>query len=595
MENLERKIETRAGRILIVDDDEDLRRLLALVLRSEDHEVEVAASAPEARARLSHEAFDLVITDLSMPVEDGLSLMRWARSHHADTSWIVLTGFGNYEKAVEALRLGAFDFLSKPIRERETLLHVVRKALDHQRLLAERDRLHRELKDANACLRAHVEQLHEACSLLSQQADVIRADLDRAGIIQRGLLPRRSPQLPGFQVRSHYRPSQSVGGDLYDVIELDDRYVALLIGDATGHGLAAAMLAVLFRSRLPFIDVDTGEPRGPGEALRWVNRSLNETLPERGLFLTAVYCLLDTRTRRVRIASAGHPPLIWMRHNSGIERVFHTGPALGLYPYSEFGETEIQLEHGDELLLYSDGLYDRLPNLADDPRDPITAFLETRGSRPTPSIEPLFDLAARPVASSDDVTALMLRAVPGTSHLDNGTAVPLEPPSRAPRQAATFTATHSGRRSLSIQGSADWRTAPAIYAECSDALESDTGVMIDLGLCDNLDSTALGTIHRLCELADEADLEFRIQNVSPSIEALFDELGMQAVLDHVLPCLLPLPTDMSPISDGGSKCHPNAEIVLEAHRSIVALNDRNRREFGPLLAQLRQEVGETAT
>jgi hypothetical protein len=86
-----------------------------------------------------------------------------------------------------------------------------------------------------------------------------------------------------------------------------------------------------------------------------------------------------------------------------------------------------------------------------------------------------------------------------------------------------------------------------------------------------------------------------MQNVSPSIEALFDELGMKAVLDHVLPCLLPLPTDMSPVFHGGTKGPPNAEIVLEAHRSIVALNDRNRREFGPLLAQLCQEAGETAT
>lgn len=595
MANLESDVEVGGGRILVIDDDDDLRRLLALMLRTENHEVEIAASAAEARARLSHEEFDLVITDLSMPAEDGLSLMRWARSHHTGTSWIVLTGFGNYEKAVEALRLGAFDFLSKPIRERETLLHVVQKALDHQRLLAERDRLHRELEDANICLRAHVDQLREACNLLGQQADVIRADLDRAGIIQRGLLPRNSPQLRGFHVRSHYRPSQSVGGDLYDVIEIDDQYVALLIADAAGHGLAAAMLAVLFRSRLPFIDAETGDPRGPGAALRWVNRSLHETLPERGLFLTAAYCLLDTRSRKVRIASAGHPPLIWMRHNSGIERVFHTGPALGLYPYSEFGEVEIQLGHGDELLLYSDGLYERLPRLADDPRDPITAFLERRGESPTPSIEPLFELAARPVASSDDVTALMLRAVPGTSRLDNGSALPLEPPSRPSRQAATFAATHAGRMSLSIQGTADWRTAPTIYTECSAALEDETSVMIDLCLCENLDSTALGTIHRLCELADEKDIEFRMQNVSPSIEALFDELGMKAVLDHVLPCLLPLPTDMSPVFHGGTKGPPNAEIVLEAHRSIVALNDRNRREFGPLLAQLCQEAGETAS
>ena len=355
--------------ILAVDDDEGVRRVMVRALRDEGRlEVEVVASAREARERLAQRSFAVAITDIVMPDEDGISLMQWARGYHPETSWIVLTGHATLDTAVRALQLGAFDFITKPINI-ATLVNAVNNALDQQRLRAERDRLHAQLEESNKQLSRHVDELEEACRLLERQAETIQADLGRAALIQRALLPQTPPSTPGLSVHALYRPSHLVGGDLYDVVRLDRRRLVLMIADAAGHGLSAAMLAVLFRNKLRMIDADTREPCLPSQALQAVNDSLLQGFTGPGLFITAAYCLIDMADGRVTAASAGHPPLIVQRRSGDLERLFHTGPALGLYPEARFADEEILLEAGDRLILHTDGLYDRLPRDGGSPSD----------------------------------------------------------------------------------------------------------------------------------------------------------------------------------------------------------------------------------
>jgi serine phosphatase RsbU (regulator of sigma subunit)/anti-anti-sigma regulatory factor len=581
--------------ILIVDDDEDVRELLVTALRvDEPRLIEEAATAEEAKQRLARRAFAVVITDLSMPGEGGLSLMHWSQEHCAGPCWIVLTGHGTFDTAVEALQLGAFDFLSKPLRGVEPLRNAVRNALAQQRLLAERDRLHAELEESNTRLRGHVEQLERACRLLREQADTIRADLIRAGIIQAALLPRAVPKLGDFHVHALYRPSHNVGGDLYDVIRFDDRHAGLLVADAAGHGLSAAMLAVLFRSQLPFVSPDSPLPLQPREVLAAANRALCEALPARGLFLTAAYCLLDTETRRAVVASAGHPPALVLRRRGGIERLFHSGPALGLAPDADFSELEIALEPGDRILFYSDGLYPKLPATDGPPVEAVAAALQERdgdgadllrGLARSPAVDERAD-----AVQEDDITLLMLTAAPGTSVLDNGTLQPQAAPPPAPSESRILRGEMTRRTALCIQGRGDWNRSAAFHAECTAAIEAGRDVMLDLALCRQLDSTFLGTIHLLCELADQADVEFRLQGVVPAVEKLFEELGMDTVMDHIVPCMLPLPTRMEPLSETRGDAFPEGSLVLQAHESLAALSDRNREEFDPILALLRREV-----
>ena len=108
-------------------------------------------------------------------------------------------------------------------------------------------------------------------------------------------------------------------------------------------------------------------------------------------------------------------------------------------------------------------------------------------------------------------------------------------------------------------------------------------------LCEYLDSTFLGTFHELSQRAEEADVEFRLQGVTPAVEDLFAELGMESVMGRVVPRMLPLPTQMRPLR-GAADERAQALRMLRAHESLAELSDRNRQEFDPLLALLRREV-----
>ncbi len=122
------------------------------------------------------------------------------------------------------------------------------------------------------------------------------------------------------------------------------------------------------------------------------------------------------------------------------------------------------------------------------------------------------------------------------------------------------------------------------------ALEENENIILDLTLCENLDSTFLGTIHELSEQADRARLELRVQGVMPPVEKLFMELGMERVLDRIVPVMLPLPSQMTRLAGTAEDQRTEALRVLQAHEGLASLNERNRVEFDPLLETLRKEV-----
>jgi len=583
--------------LLVVDDDELIRALLAKALQSEGFaRIQTAASAKQAREELAKFGFDVVVTDISMPDGDGIELMQWAKEHTPGASWMVLTGHATLDAAVRALQLGAFDFVTKPLEGLAGLRNSVRNALDHRRLVAERDHLLAALSERNAQLAEHIEQLEAACSLLDRNAEMIRVDLHRAAFIQQALLPREAPRLAQHRIHAIYRPCENVAGDLYDIVRLDDRHLALVVADAAGHGLSAAMLAVLFHQRLPRERTEIGGAAPhPAEILRSVNHALASGLTAPGLFVTAACCLLDTESGRLEMASAGHPPLLVRRRDGRVERFLHTGPALGLYPEATFTQHTSTLAPGDRLLLHTDGLYEGLGRDVDAAEERLAALFETE-----PDGEALIERIlrdSRPPGSDrerreDDLTLVVLDAAPGRSILDNG-ALP-RPPERvdAGRRARNdvLIGDDAGRVALCVRGRGSWRQSGAFHRACAAALDAGRPVTLDLTLCEHLDSTFLGTIHELSERAERDGRELRVQGVMPPVEKLFEELGLRAVLERSVSTLLPLPQGMKPLAEASPDAPVAGSRILSAHERLAALNRENAREFDPLLEQLRREL-----
>jgi anti-anti-sigma regulatory factor len=312
-----------------------------------------------------------------------------------------------------------------------------------------------------------------------------------------------------------------------------------------------------------------------------------------GLFLTAAYCLLDTERREVTIASAGHTPLYWLR-GGGIEKVRNTGPALGLDLDARFGERRIPLDYGDALFFYTDGLYDAVPGASKDLEALVSAAFAPRQPNGRPGTGNLGPIAgaidARDDPLNDDVTILLLGASPGLSVLDNGQLQTAAESTRTPGGVQTLVGRSGRRMTFRVLGRGDWTQSAPFHVECAAAIEKGFEVVVDLSLCTQLDSTYLGTMHELCSLADAVDVGFRLQGVSPHVEDLFVELGMERVRDHIVSVLLPVPGDMQPIHCLELDRETQASLLLRAHEGLAALNEKNREAFEPVVRRLRDEV-----
>ncbi len=188
--------------------------------------------------------------------------------------------------------------------------------------------------------------------VMSRDAE-LRYNLEAAGRFQtRLLLPHAPPAWPELRWGTHYAPLDHLGGDYYDVAQPSPDHLGFLIADASGHSIAATMVAIM--SRTAFADV-SGSTTSPGAVLTEMNARLQDLADER--FVTAFYGVLDRRTRVMTYANAGHPyPLRFVARTGAVQSLSAQGFMLGIMAGEQYRERSIQLEPGDRLCFYTDGV-----------------------------------------------------------------------------------------------------------------------------------------------------------------------------------------------------------------------------------------------
>lgn len=553
---------------LVVDDEPASRLMVKLSLESLGCApvLEAADGIAAQEVLREHPDVALVLTDIMMPRMDGLELLRWGRQAVPDAMWIVLSGLETFDSAVAAIRLGAFDFLPKSPRKEEMGV-AVRNALERRQLLAERERLHRELQ-------RKVRELEET-------SEMLRRDLERAEVIQRALLPRSPPPMEGYCIQALYRPGQHVGGDLYDVVRLGERHLAFYLADATGHGVTSAMLSVLFKQRLVLSDPATGLALPPAQVLAAVNRSICEAHAAPGLFLTAVFGLLDTSDASLTLASAGHPPVLHARDGRETRLIRRTGPALGLAPDAHFQQERLQVLAGDRILLYTDGL---LPSGSERELELLQQVLAKPLSSAQEAMAYLH--GGTPAgADRDDVTILLIDAHAGASWFDNGAELPAAAASGAPRpegEVVVFYGETGHAAHLALRGRASWMHCDAFHETALAVLDGGRPLVLDLSGCEYMDSTCLGTVHELVARGGVV-----LAGVTPAVRALFEELSMQQVLGAIREDISAAP-ELYALGTGVEQAAMQKRI-LQAHEALSALSERNREEFKDVVESLRGE------
>jgi serine phosphatase RsbU (regulator of sigma subunit) len=209
-----------------------------------------------------------------------------------------------------------------------------------------------DLREKNRLLQQAYDELKAAQAQLIEKEKLER-ELEVARQIQLGILPRSLPELPGLDFGARMVPTSAVGGDLYDVIHLGNGKLGLAIGDVTGHGVPAALLMAL---TVTLIRVEAPRSKSPAEVLLSVNRHLIES-NDSGLFVTALYGILDVTSLEFHYARAGHPlPVALDSRGNSVVLEQGTGQPLGLFEPLALDEGQLRLDRGGSMLLYTDGV-----------------------------------------------------------------------------------------------------------------------------------------------------------------------------------------------------------------------------------------------
>jgi serine phosphatase RsbU (regulator of sigma subunit)/predicted ester cyclase len=240
----------------------------------------------------------------------------------------------------------------------------------------------------------------------------IEQELRVARTIQQASLPKEVPTLQGWQISPFYQPAREVGGDFYDFFELPNGRLGIVVGDATGKGVPAALVMASARSMLRAVAQNS---ESPGDVLRRVNDTLVTDIPP-NMFVTCFYAILDPNSGSLTYANAGHD-LPYVHQGDSAEELRARGMPLGLMPQMSYEEKEIVFEAGEAALLYSDGLVE-----AHDPEGEMFGFPRLRAlvaehgagesSLGDFLLEKLYTFVGEGWEQEDDITLLTLVRLP---------------------------------------------------------------------------------------------------------------------------------------------------------------------------------------
>lgn len=370
-------------KVMVVDDDDDMQRLLRSRLEARGHVVESADSGEQALMRLDEIRPDLLFLDLAMAGLTGLDVLDILRARGVDVAIILTTAYGSEQVAVEALRRGADDYLRKPF-DRTEFQAVLDRTL--RRL---------ELSRQNAILQ----------QALDEKGRQLSAELARAAQVQAELLPRETPALSGFELAARCLPASEVGGDFYDWQHLPGT-LGLTVGDVMGKGMPAALLMATVRAVLRAV----WSQHSPSAAVQFAARALDGDLARSGAFVTLFHGQLDLATATMRYVDGGHGHVVFKRADGSIEELRPWGLPLGVLSEEQYAEGTVTFGPGDLLVVYSDGLTDARPELRD--KQALGALLE-QGRTASEIAEMLAGRASeRGGPLPDDLTIVALRRTP---------------------------------------------------------------------------------------------------------------------------------------------------------------------------------------
>jgi phosphoserine phosphatase RsbU/P len=338
-------------KLLIIDDDELVRRSVAVYLEDSGFEIFEAADAVQLSSAIAAFNPELVITDLRMPHADGVQVLQEIKQSHPHIPVIIISGAGSLGDVVRALRLGVSDFLIKPILDMEVLVHSINKALERHDLLLENQRYREQLETANTELRESLRVL-ERDQLAGKQ-------------IQKRLMPKGLTTPDNYHVSHYIAPSLFLSGDFIDYAHISKRYLAFYLADVSGHGSSSAFVTIwlkhlvsrMVREEDLFSDA-ASFATGTDLLLQTVNREIKETRLNH--HLTFFVGVIDTHTQVMNYSVAGHLPMPILKTPDKCVYLEGMGKPVGIFKDVTWSVYPLQLPDVFSLHCFSDGVLEIL-------------------------------------------------------------------------------------------------------------------------------------------------------------------------------------------------------------------------------------------
>lgn len=312
--------------ILVIDDSKLNRAIIKKTLSELNMKVDEAVDGIDGLNALKNKKYDLILVDIIMPKLDGFGFLAKFKDIIGNNfiPAILMTGSDDLNSKIKGLRIGADDFLLKPLNEKELTARV----LSLLRLKS----VHSELYEKNL---------------------IIKKELDIAKRIQQFIIPKDFSQIEYPVVSGCYLPIEDIGGDFYDCYSLPDNKYGFLIADVTGHGIPAAL--VMSMAKMIF-SIYSSRFSSAHELFGSVNDQMNGLLLDTQ-YITAFFVIYDHQTKTIYYSNAGHTRALYFRASKKqVIALDANGYFIGLSKDTVYEEKKLSVEPGDKLLLYTDGI-----------------------------------------------------------------------------------------------------------------------------------------------------------------------------------------------------------------------------------------------
>ena len=385
--------------LLLIEEEEASRDFVRRALARLGFKVTTAQSGVEGIGQFAPGLFQLVITDLHLPDMGGLEVLRKLKQMSPETAVVVIASDSQVSDVVQALRLGAADYLLKPFEDPMVIDHAICRITSADALARQNREYREELERRNRELRDHIE--------------VLQRDQQAGRLLQQHLLPRTPYRYPaGIEAAYRLVPSLYLSGDFIDYGLFGERFVAFYLVDVSGHGVSSALVTALIkhsimhllRERSLFAQLDSLD-RDVLDILELINRELLSTRLDKhaSMFVGVV----DSRARKLHYAVAGQVPMPALVTAGGAEWLPGKGRPLGLFEEGDWEVSHTNLPQDWRLVACSDGVLELFNgDLLEREAKLLQVIDSSRGDLDSLSAKLHLDTSE---ALPDDVTILTLR------------------------------------------------------------------------------------------------------------------------------------------------------------------------------------------